>query len=145
MRQSNGRNADVIKSYRRALNSGVVRIQEAATKEADARGCDLDVVESMMQKRDNSMCELLQEANRTLQDLAEEARTSWEEWAAFYAARITILAGEVSEALDERRWFRRDCLEYQDELDWEMRAYCRVSSELKPSEMSLRMRRAALQ
>jgi hypothetical protein len=36
-------------------------------------------------------------------------------------------------------------LEYQDELDWEMRANRRISVELEPSEMSTKMRRAARQ
>jgi t-SNARE complex subunit (syntaxin) len=71
-----GRNADEIKSHSRALNSEVVGIQEAATREAEARGWDLNVVESMMQEVDDSACELLQEADRVLRELAEQARTS---------------------------------------------------------------------
>jgi hypothetical protein len=78
-----------------------------------------------------------------LQELEEEARDSWEERAAYYASRVTNLAGEASEALDETRWSRRDCAEYQDELDWEMRAFCTICGELKPSEMPSKMRRAA--
>jgi hypothetical protein len=31
----------------------------------------------------------------------------------------------------------------QDELEWEMRAFQRISGELKPSEMSSKMKRAA--
>jgi hypothetical protein len=34
------RNADLIRSYRRALNSGIACAQEAATREAEARGWD---------------------------------------------------------------------------------------------------------
>jgi uncharacterized protein YajQ (UPF0234 family) len=74
-----GRNADKIETYCRALNSRVVRIQEAATREADARGWDLDVVESIMEEVDDSMCELVQEADGTLREQAEEVRTSWKE------------------------------------------------------------------
>jgi hypothetical protein len=52
------------------------------------------------------------------------------------------LAGEAFEALDETKWSRRDCTEYQDELDWEMRAFCRINSKLQLSGMPARMRRA---
>jgi hypothetical protein len=45
--------------------------------------------------------------------------------------------------MDETKLSRRDCTEYQDELDWEMRAFCRISSELQLSGMPARMRRAA--
>jgi hypothetical protein len=55
----------------------------------------------------------------------------------------TNLAGEAFEALDEMKWSRRDCTEYQDELNWEMRAFRRINGELEPSEMSAKMRRAA--
>jgi hypothetical protein len=41
---------DLIKSYRSALNSGIARAQEAATREADARGWDLEAVHGMMQE-----------------------------------------------------------------------------------------------
>jgi len=52
----------------------------------------------------------------------------------------TNLAGEAFEALDEMKWSRRDCTEYQDELDWELRA---ISSELELSEMPAKMPSAA--
>jgi hypothetical protein len=52
---------------------------------------------------------------------------------------LTNLAGETFEALDERKWSRRDCTEYQDELNWEMRAFRRINGELEPAKM----RRAA--
>jgi hypothetical protein len=78
-----GKNVDVIKSYRRALKSRVVRIQEAATREADARCWNLDVLEVMMQEVDGSTCHLLRDMDRVLQDLAEEARTNWEERVAY--------------------------------------------------------------
>jgi hypothetical protein len=73
----------------------VVRIQEAATREADARGWDLDMVKGMVQEVDGSTCDLLRDADRVLQELAEEARASWEERAAYYNAHVTNLAGET--------------------------------------------------
>jgi hypothetical protein len=68
---------------------------------------------------------------------------SWEERAVYYPTLVTNLAGEAFEALDEAKWSRRDCTEYQDKLDWEMRAFCRISSELEPSEMLAKMLSAA--
>jgi hypothetical protein len=53
------------------------------------------------------------------------------------------LAGEAVEALDEKKWSRRDCTEYQDKLDWEMRAFRINNSKLVPSKMSAKMQRAA--
>jgi hypothetical protein len=41
----------------------------------------------------------------------------------FYATQVTNLAGEALETLNENRWSRRDCMEYQDELDWWMRTF----------------------
>jgi hypothetical protein len=64
-----------------------------------------------MQEVDESTGDLLQAADRMLQELAEEARASWEERAVYYASRVTNLAGEAFEALDERNWSRRDCTE----------------------------------
>jgi hypothetical protein len=63
------------------------------------------------------MCDLLRDADRVLQELAEEAKASWEDSAIHQAARVMHLAGEAFEALDERRWSRRDCLESRNELD----------------------------
>ncbi len=50
---------DLIKSYRRSLNSGIARAQEAATREADARGWDLEAVSGMMQEAEESTANLL--------------------------------------------------------------------------------------
>jgi hypothetical protein len=43
----------------------------------------------------------------------------------------------------ENRWPRRDCTEYQDELDWMMRTFRRVCDELDLSSMPAKMRRVA--
>jgi hypothetical protein len=68
----------MIKSYHRALNSGIAWIQEAATREADGRGWDLEAVERVMQEA-GSTGGLLQDEEQVLQELREEARASWEE------------------------------------------------------------------
>ncbi len=74
-----------------------------------------------------------------LQELAEEERASWEERATYYTTNVIYLAGEAFEALDERKWSRRDWLEYWDELAFDI-----ISGKLKPSEMS-KMKRVARQ
>jgi hypothetical protein len=119
------RDADLIRSYRRALNSGIARAQEAANREADARGWDPVAVDGM------------------LQEMEEETRASWEDRAVFYATQVTNLVGEAFETLNENRWSRRDCMEYQDELDWVMRTLQRICDELSLSDMTAKMRRAA--
>ena len=53
------------------------------------------------------------------------------------------MAGEAFEAVDETKWSWRDGTEYQDKLDWEMRDFRRISSELELSGMPAKMRRAA--
>ena len=73
------RDADLIRSYRRALNSGIARAQEAANREADARGWDPVAIDGMLQEMEESMATLLPEAEQVLQELEEEARASWEE------------------------------------------------------------------
>jgi hypothetical protein len=78
-----------------------------------------------------------------LQELEEEARANWEERAIYHAAQVTHLAGEAFETLSENRWSRRDCTEYQDELDWVMRTYQRVCDELDFTSMPAKMRRMA--
>ncbi len=52
-------------------------------------------------------------------ELEEEARANWEERAIHQATQVTNLAGEAFETLSENRWSRRDCTEYQEELDYE--------------------------
>ncbi len=110
-----------------------------ATREADSRGWEPDAIDGMLQEVEESTADLLPTAERMLQELEEEARASWEERAVYYATRATNLAGEAFETLDETKWSRRNCTEYQDELDWEMRAFRRISNKLELSGM----RRAA--
>jgi hypothetical protein len=86
---------------------------------------------------------LLPAAEQVLQQLEEEARASWEDRAVFYATQVTNLAGKAFEALNENRWSRRDCMEYQDELDWVMRTFQWICDELDLSDMVAKMRKAA--
>jgi hypothetical protein len=137
------RDADLIRSYRRALNSGIARAQEVAAREADARGWDPNTVDGMLQEVEESTADLLPTAEQMLHELEEEARASWEERAVYYATHVTNLAGEAFKTLDETKWSRRDCTEYQDKLDWEMRAFHRIRNELNLLSIPARMRRAA--
>jgi hypothetical protein len=63
--------ADLIRYYRRALSSGIARAQEAATREADARGWDPNTVNSMLQEVEESRATLLPAAEQILQELEE--------------------------------------------------------------------------
>jgi hypothetical protein len=137
------RDADLIRSYRRALNSGIARAQEAASREADTRGWDPVAVDGMLQEVEEYTATLLPAAEQVLQELEEEARASWEERAVFHTTQVTNLAGEAFKTLSENRWSRRDCIEYQDELDWVMRTFRRICDELDLSSMPAKMRRAA--
>jgi hypothetical protein len=137
------RNADLIRSYRRALHSGIARAHETANREADAKGWDPAAVNSMLQEVEESTATLLPAAEQVLQELEEEARANWEERAIYHATRVTSLAGEAFETLSENRWSRRDCTEYQDELDWVMRTFGRVCDELDITSMPAKMRRMA--
>jgi hypothetical protein len=101
------RDADVIRSYRRALNSGIARAHEAANREADTRGWDPVAVDGMLQEVE-STATLLPAAEQVLQELEEEARANWEERAIYHATQLTNLAGEAFETLNENRWSRRD-------------------------------------
>jgi hypothetical protein len=65
------RDADLIRSYHRAMNSGIARAQEAATREADARGWDPNTVNSMLQEVEESRATLLPAAEQILQELEE--------------------------------------------------------------------------
>jgi hypothetical protein len=117
------RDADIIRSYRRALNSGIARAHETANREADARGWDPAVVDGMLQEVEESTATLLPAAEKVLLELEEEARANWEERAVYQATQVINLAGEAFETLSENRWSRRDCTEYQEELDWMMRTF----------------------
>ena len=111
------RDADLIRSYRRALHSGIARAHETTNREAGARGWDPAAVDCMMREVEESTETLLPEAEQVLMELEEEARANWEERAIHQATQVTNLAGEAFETLSENRWSRRDCMEYQDELD----------------------------
>jgi hypothetical protein len=68
------RRAEAIKSYRRALHSGLLRLEDAATRAAQARRWDLSLVDVLMQDVDGSTADLLREAGRMVQELAGEDR-----------------------------------------------------------------------
>jgi hypothetical protein len=125
------------------LNSGIARAHEAANREADARGWDPVAVNGMLQELEESTATLLPAAEQVQQELEEEARASWEERAIYHGTQVTNLAGEAFKTLSENRWSRRDCTEYQDELDWVMRTFRRVCDELNLSSMLAKIRRAA--
>jgi hypothetical protein len=78
-----------------------------------------------------------------LMELEEEARANWEERAIHQATQVTNLAGEAFETLSENRWSRRDCREYQEELDWAMRTFRRICNEVDTVSMPAKMRRMA--
>ncbi len=71
---------------------------------------------------EESTATLLSAAEQVLLELEEEARANWER-AVYHATQVTNLAGEAFETLSENRWSRRDCTEYQEELDWAMRTF----------------------
>jgi hypothetical protein len=70
------------------LNSGIVRAQEAANREADTRGWDYVAVDGMLQEVEESTATLLLAAEQVLQELEEEARASWEDRAVFYTTQV---------------------------------------------------------
>jgi hypothetical protein len=100
------RDADLIRSYRRALHSGIARAHETDNREADARGWDPAAVDGMLQEVEESTATLLPAAEQVLQELEEEARANWEERAVYHATQVTNLAGEAFETLSENRWSR---------------------------------------
>jgi hypothetical protein len=53
------RDADLIRSYHRALHLGIARAHEAANREADARGWDSVAVNGMLQEVEKSTATLL--------------------------------------------------------------------------------------
>ncbi len=137
------RDADLIRSYRRVLHSGIARAHETTNREADARGWDPAAVDGMLQEVEESTAMLLPAAEQVLQELEEEARANWEERAVYHATQVINLAGEAFETLSENRWSRRDCTEYQEELDWVMRTFRRVCDEIDIAGMPAKMRRIA--
>jgi hypothetical protein len=103
------RDANLIRSYRRALNLGIARAHEAANREADARGWDPVAVNGMLQEVEESTATLLPAAEQVLQELEEETRANWEERAVYHATQGTNLAAKAFETLSENRWYRQDC------------------------------------
>jgi hypothetical protein len=97
----------------------------------------------MLREVEESTATLLPEAEQVLLELEEEARANWEERAVYHATQVTNLAGEAFETLSENRWSRRDCTEYQEELDWAMRTFRRVYDEVDVVGMPAKMRRMA--
>ncbi len=97
----------------------------------------------MMQEVEESTATLLPEAEQVLMELEEEARANWEERAIYQATQVTNLASEAFKTLSENRWSRRDCTEYQEELDWAMRTFRWVCGEVDTASMPAKMRRMA--
>jgi hypothetical protein len=89
------RRAEAIKSYRRALRSGLLRLEDAATRAAQARRWDLSLVDALMQDVDGSTAYLLREAGRMVQELAGEDRRNWETRALNQAMRVMHVASEA--------------------------------------------------
>jgi hypothetical protein len=128
------RDTDLIRSYRRALHSGIARAHETTNREADVLGWDPVAVDSMLREVEESTATLLPAAEQVLLELEEEARANWEERAVYHATQVTNLAGEAFENLSENRWSRRDCTEYQKEQDWAMRTFRRVYDKIDIAE-----------
>jgi hypothetical protein len=64
------RDADLIRSYRRALRSGIARVHETTNREAGARGWDPAAVNCMMREVEESTETLLPEAEQVLTEHA---------------------------------------------------------------------------
>jgi hypothetical protein len=86
------RRAEAIKSYRRALHSRILRLEDAATRAAQARRWDLSLVDVLMQDVDGSTADLLREAGRMVEELAGEDRRNWETRARNQAMRVMHVA-----------------------------------------------------
>ena len=97
------RDADLIRSYRRALHSGIACAHETTNREANARGWDPAAVDGMLQEVEESTATLLPAAEQVLLELEEEARANWEERAVYHATQVTNLAGKACETLSENR------------------------------------------
>jgi hypothetical protein len=137
------RRAEAIKSYRRALHSGLLRLEDAATRAAQARRWDLSLVDVLMQDVEGSTADLLKEAGRMVQELAGESRRNWETRARNQAMRVMHVASEAYKALSSRQWTMQDCREYAEELESELKAYRKIADEVKLSELSTKMRQDA--
>jgi hypothetical protein len=64
--------ADLIRSYRRAMHSGIARAHETTNREAGTRGWDPAAVDCMMQEVEESTATLLPEAEQVLMELEEK-------------------------------------------------------------------------
>jgi hypothetical protein len=85
--------ADLIRSYRRALHSGIARAHETTNREAGARGWDPAAVDCMLQEVEESTATLLPEAEQVLLELEEEARANWAERAVLPALVAQCVKG----------------------------------------------------
>jgi hypothetical protein len=137
------RRAEAIKSYRRALHSGILCLEDVATRAAQARRWDLSLVDVLMQDMEGSTADLMREAGRMVQELAGESRRNWETRARNQAMRVMDVAGEAYEALGSHQWTMQDCREYEEELESELKAYSKIADEVKLSELSTKMRQDA--
>ncbi len=115
-------------------------MEEVATRAAQARRWDLSLVDMLMQDVDGSTADLLKEAGRMVQELAGEDRRNWETRAQNQAMRVMHVASEAYKSLSSRKWTLQDCREYEEELESELQAYCKIAGEVKLSEMSTKMR-----
>jgi hypothetical protein len=97
----NTRQAEAIKSYRRALHSGLLPLEDAATRAAQARRWDLSLVDVLMQDVDSSTTDLLREAGRMVQVLAGEDRRNWENRARNQAKTVMHVASEAYKSLSQ--------------------------------------------
>ncbi len=70
------RDADLIRSYCRALHSWIARAHETTNREAGARGWDPVAVDCMMQEVEESTATLLPEVEQVLMELEKEARAN---------------------------------------------------------------------
>jgi hypothetical protein len=94
--------ADVIEIHHHALHFEVRRIEEAATREAQARGWDLNVIKDLVQMLESTR-HSLPKVDRAFNELK----------AAHHAACLEYLAGEASEVLNGTKWWsRQDCMEF---------------------------------
>jgi hypothetical protein len=86
---------------------------------------------------------VLGEADHVLKELEAENRDNWEQRAEMQAWRVISHTAIANENLRAADWTLRDCHEYLEELDDELRAWQRVARELSLSELSNKMRTTA--
>jgi hypothetical protein len=116
----NARRAEAIKSYRRPLHSGLLRLEDAATRAAQARRWDLSVVDVLMQDVDGSTADLLREAGRMVQELAGEDRRNWETRVQNQAMRVMHVASEAYKSLGSRQWTMQEAKLRQQGINTEV-------------------------